>query len=560
MIYQPSAREILFVEPNDEIPAVVDKVRSARGSEIALVVPYGARIFRTPVDLLLLQREALAVQKIVTIISSDPNGRSYAQAAGMAVADRIEELAGEQIREPRAPEQSAPQAGAKLSDIKSTSPAPEPDTQPSVPPMVSEREEPPLYVPPLPVRPPKARVARPMVHLQDGEKLEAAVAGRSVSWVARTVMILAAAVVLVAGAVAYLMLPTATVEVRPKTEPFTFDVEITVDKEIQGVDSSRSAIPGQFEEVQKAVSREFNATAERDVEEKAQGEITIFNAYSSSPQTLVATTRLLSTDQKLFRTTKTVTIPGAKIEEGQIIPSSLAVSVVADAPGAEYNVGPADFTIPGFQGTPKYNAFTGKSKAAMSGGAKGRVKVVRAEDLDSARAAMEGDVLRQAESELKAQISPDLKLIDGAAAVAVLEAASSVAAGAVAERFTYTVKAVGRAAIFREDDLGALIDETLKQRLSDNRATRPQDRKVQYENVRPDYGRGTLTVLVRVAETLVSKIDVGELRRELAGRNQVQAQQYVDTRPAIDQIKVSLWPFWVRRIPNNPDKVVVKIL
>lgn len=560
MVYQPSTREILFVEPNDEIPAVVDKVRSARGSEIALVVPYGARIFRTPVDLLLLQREALAVQKIITVISSDPNGRSYAQAAGMAVADRIEELAGEQIVEQRLPAQPTAAIGAKLSDIKSTPSAPPANIQPSVPLIDGEREEPPLYVPPLPVRPPRARVARPMVHLQNGEELEAAVAGRSVSWVARMVTVLAAAVVLVAGTVAYLMLPTAKVEIRPKTESFTFDVELTVDKEAQGVDSSRNAIPGQFEEVRKTVSREFSATAERDVEEKAQGEITIFNAYSSSPQTLVATTRLLSADQKLFRTTKTVTIPGAKIEEGQIIPSSLSVAVVADAPGAEYNVGPSDFTIPGFQGTPKYKAFTGKSKAAMSGGAKGRVKVVRAEDLDSARATIEGDVLKQAESELKANISPDLKLIDGAAKVEVSEATSSVPTGAVAERFTYTVKAIGRAAVFREDNLKTLIDETLKQRLSDNRDTRPQERKLQYENVRPDYGRGTITVLVRVTETLVSKIDVGELRRELAGRNQMQAQQYVDTRPTIEQIKVSLWPFWVRRIPNDPAKVVVKIL
>lgn len=578
MVYQPGIRDILFVEPADEIPAVVDKIRAARFDEIALVVPYGARIFASPIDMLLLEREAGSVHKTVTVISSDPTGRAYAQAAGMAVADRIEELAGELIHP--VPSSAAPAAGAgpktNMADVKVA------NAQPAVPLIESAPSAELPAVQPARLSGPEhapddisafhpaadlrdrpratpARRERSMVHLGDEGELEAAVLRTHRPWTGRVVGVLAVVAVAVAGAVAYTALPRATVEIVAKTEPLSFDVEITADKAVSAVSRAGRVIPGQLQEIRKSGSREFPATGERDVAEKAKGTVTVYNGYSSSPQTLVATTRLLSSAGKLFRTIKTVTIPGAKIEEGQIIPSSLDVDVVADAPGADYNVGPSDFTIPGFEGTPKFKAFTGKSRAAMAGGAKGRVKVVTAGDLDGARRALEGDILETVKGELKGQVAPDLTLLDGASTVLTLEAVSSVPANGIADRFTYTVQVIGRAMVFRSGDLGRIIDETLRERLADNRATRPESRKVSYAQVRPDFDRGTMALLARVEETLVSRIDGDALKRDLAGRNQLEAQQYVDTRPTIDRIQVTLWPFWVRAIPRNPAKIEVRI-
>lgn len=573
MVYQPNIRDILFVEPADEIPAVVDKIRAARSGEIALVVPYGARIFASPIDMLLLQREAVSAHKTVTVISSDPTGRAYAQAAGMGVADRIEELAGEIVH--AAPAAAVPVAEVRpktrIADVKAA------HTQPAVALIESAAHpEAPAVVEPAAAPPPTNAheedlmavlrsgrplqdVPRSMVHLEDEGELEAAVARRSRPWTGRIVVVLIVAAVAVVAAVTYTVLPRATVEITVKTEPLSFETELTVDKAASAVNASRRTIPGQLQEIRKPASREFPATGERDVADKAQGTITVYNSYSSSPQTLVATTRFLSPDGKLFRTATTVTIPGAKIEEGQIIPSSLDVAVVADAPGADYNIGPSDFTIPGFEGTPKFKAFTGKSKTAMAGGAKGRVKVVSTGDLDGARRTLEGDILKEVEGELKEQIASDLTLIEGASAVTVLEAVSSVPVHGVADRFTYTVRVVGRAMVFSGGDLHRILDETLRERLAANRTTRSENRRVSYVQVQPDFDRGTMALVVRVEETLASRIDSDALKRDLAGRNHVAAQQYVDTRPAIDRIQVTLWPFWVRAIPRNPAKIAVRI-
>ena len=101
---------------------------------------------------------------------------------------------------------------------------------------------------------------------------------------------------------------------------------------------------------------------------KASGIITVFNEYSSDSQRLVASTRFLSSSGKIFRAIEDIYIPGAQLNDDEIIPSSIDVEVVANYLGAEYNIGPSDFTIPGFKGTVKYAGFYGKSNTAMNGG------------------------------------------------------------------------------------------------------------------------------------------------------------------------------------------------
>jgi len=111
---------------------------------------------------------------------------------------------------------------------------------------------------------------------------------------------------------------------------------------------------------------------------KASGIITAFNEYGSEPQLLIASTRFLSSNGKIFRTTKDVYVPGAQLNDDEIIPSSIDVEVMADYLGAEYNISPSDFTIPGFKGTVKYESLYGKSNTAISGGS---MKTIEDNDL-----------------------------------------------------------------------------------------------------------------------------------------------------------------------------------
>ena len=125
-------------------------------------------------------------------------------------------------------------------------------------------------------------------------------------------------------------------------------------------------------------------------------------------------TRFESPDGQLFRLTEGVKVAGAKIVDGKIVPSTTEATVVADKAGPEYNIGPVEkFTIPGLKGSPKYNAFYGKSTAAMTGGFIGEITYPTPEDIKKTKE----EVAKQLEDSLRvltaAQIPEDFKMIDG---------------------------------------------------------------------------------------------------------------------------------------------------
>ena len=79
-------------------------------------------------------------------------------------------------------------------------------------------------------------------------------------------------------------------------------------------------------------------------------------------------------------------MPGAKIEEGKVIPSLIKARVAAEKAGDEYNIGPIDkFFIPGFKGSAKYNGFYAKSESNMAGGFVGEEAYPTDEDIKSAK-------------------------------------------------------------------------------------------------------------------------------------------------------------------------------
>ena len=114
----------------------------------------------------------------------------------------------------------------------------------------------------------------------------------------------------------------------------------------------------QFMSLEEIKSKEVPATFEQKLQRKANGKVVIYNAYSATPQRLIKNTRLESADRKIFRINDSVVVPGVTTVKGEVVPGSVEVTVFADAPGKEYNIGTTNFTIPGFKGDPRYTKFS----------------------------------------------------------------------------------------------------------------------------------------------------------------------------------------------------------
>lgn len=356
-------------------------------------------------------------------------------------------------------------------------------------------------------------------------------------------------------------LSSAEIKITPKQEDFDFVFNIKGDTGINAVDSEQNAVPLELFQVERTISQDIQSTGREVRESKAHGTITVYNTYSSSPQTLVETTRFVSDNGKLFRTKKTVTIPGATVEAGKIIPSSLAVEVEAAEAGEAYNIGPSTFSIPGFKGTPKYTVFYGKSNESMTGGLRGEVAVVSQNDIDEALNNLTSQVREEAQGELTRKIPQNLKLIDGSREVKITEV-QKPEAGQEGERFKLSVRAFARALSFDENDLNNLIKENIRKNFSSQEKELVLDSlNVIYTlNKFPDFEEGILDTNLKVQGKVFCKLDKDIIKQALAGKSEAALKEYLNANQAIEKAQISLWPFWLKKIPEDSNKIKIKIL
>ena len=75
--------KLLYVEPNDQITDLVDRIRRAEGErDLVFVVPPQGHVLRSPLDMRLLMQYTRGFQKRIAIVSGDPQIQALAMRTG----------------------------------------------------------------------------------------------------------------------------------------------------------------------------------------------------------------------------------------------------------------------------------------------------------------------------------------------------------------------------------------------------------------------------------------------------------------------------------------------
>ncbi|MBI4128761.1 MAG: hypothetical protein HY460_01805 [Parcubacteria group bacterium] len=602
------------VEANQTISGLIDELLKNAENEIVCVVPSGARIFQGIVGLKLLKRDMENAKKHIRITTDDAAGESLARRAGIDV-ERLPAFRGasvpirKSVSEPADAVRIRKKERAGESEMSSVPPRRirrEPDTHSRDVVAKKKREYLLNESIPIPIRITRdeaARVAtgiRPSIErdippeelIDEGERAwerrpmidESETAPRPIDdrpaleraeepigaelprrrrWIRRVVTLFVVGALLVGVYSAVVIAPRAVARVTPISNPLAFTEEVAVDGAVSDIDFAGGRIPGERIEETKVVQQEFPTTSEKELTARSRGSITVTNEYSSSPQTLVATTRFRAQDGKTFRTIATVVIPGAKIEDGKIVASTLDVEVRADAPGSAYNIGPTTFTIPGFEGTPKYEKFTGRSTETMKGGAQGRVKVVAAKDIAGAKSAVEGRARAEMEKILAEKIQVGLTPIRDAQDIRIVTSETSHHEDDATPTFTASVTVTGRALLFKNEHLGEFVESAKHARISEGAELVEENSdaggEIEYRVTKKDLEKATATLAVTIEAREAAQIDEGLLREQLAGKDQLAVREVIANMPGVKEAEVTFWPFWVRSVPNDVSKITVKI-
>ena len=163
-------------------------------------------------------------------------------------------------------------------------------------------------------------------------------------------------------AISYFFLKV-TIKINPKIQ------DIVLNKNLSAIkNGSGDILLFDLMSVSGEEQKTIESTGTKDVSEKAQGTVIIYNAFGPASQLLSIDTRLEGSNGKIYKTKKRIIVPGMK----DTIPGSIEVDIYGAEAGEEYNSAPLDFTVFGFRGTPKYSKFYARSKGPIVGGFKGK--------------------------------------------------------------------------------------------------------------------------------------------------------------------------------------------
>lgn len=349
-----------------------------------------------------------------------------------------------------------------------------------------------------------------------------------------------------------------TVAIMPKTELVDIgEIAVLVDTKSVRPNFASNVVPGEMLELTKSEEAEFKSTGQKNIEDKARGAIKIYNSFSSSPQKLVATTRFVDESGKIFKLLKTVTVPGAIIENGGIKPSFIEVEAEAGEAGEEYNTGPSRFKILGFVGTQKYDTFYGESGKGFSGGYRGVATVISDEDIKKATESLTAKLFNDLKNEITKKIPQGLRLLEPFKEI-VIEQVKTPKKNSMQETFKIEARGRARAIVFRDKDVEdlaknfVLADKPDKDFIEGSFAPIFKRREVKFEK------RSAQFVVAGNAK-LRSRVEAEKIQAFILGKKFGTIEEFLKKNSAIASFQFKSFPFWNLKAPSSLQKINISV-
>ncbi len=314
--------------------------------------------------------------------------------------------------------------------------------------------------------------------------------------------------------------------------------------------------------LEDSLSGEVPTTEEKEVEKKASGNIVIYNTYSSKHQKLIKRTRFETSDGKIYRINKSVIVPGSSVQEGEMVPGSVEVTVYADIPGEEYNIDLTDFTIPGFKGDPRFDKFYARSKTPMKDGFSGTVKIASPEDVTNVEEGLQNSLKETLLMQARSQVPGEFLLYDDAVFFSFknennLTYSTKDSVEITESGYLYGVLlnkselskdiAINMVTAYNGSDVSAKGIEDLNLKVSEQEKFDPT------KDTNFDF---TLSGPV----TIIWEVDETALARDLAGTNKVDFLNTIGGYSNIQKAEAIIRPFWKKTFPEDSNDITIKVI
>jgi hypothetical protein len=558
-------KDTIYIDIDDEITAIIDKVTASRERIVALVLPKRAAVLQSIVNMKLLKRSADNAKKHVVLITSESGLLPLAGAVGMYVAPSLQS-------KPAIP--AVPDGVSTGDPLEDDGADFEPEAVAATP--VGQLAGPAAF---------KDEVET--IELDDDEPAADSASDAENAGAAATGVAAAKAgkpkkdsklkipdfnkfrmglVVGGAALVAFLIflyfanfvLPSATVTIATDSSDIPTNANVTLDPKAKELDIENSVIPAKIETKQQTGTQQALSTGQKNKGTKATGTVTMTAQVCGSvsqPNDVPAGTGV-SSGGKTFITQENTSFGLGKVSGSCItFKADNDTSVTAQSAGAAYNIAAGSFTVAG------RSDVTAKSDDAMTGGTDNIVKVVSQSDIDTTKQKIAAQDSGSIKNDLKSKLESEGytavlgSLQNGAAAVT-----SSANAGDEADTVTVTSVTTYTMYGVKKSDLEAFITENVKDKIDPSRQKilNLGVDKASFDITSPA-STGPLQTALSATTLAGPDIKTDALKAQIKGKKTNDVRSIAKATPGVSDVSVRYSPFWVAKVPKNESKITIVI-
>lgn len=570
-----SNKDVIYIDIDDEITGIIDKVRGSHSKIVALVLPKRAASLQSIVNMKLLKRSADEAKKNLVLITSEPGLLPLAGSVGMFVAKSLQSKPEVPELPSRSPMMSDSisedddviedtgavaasagalgAAGAGLADkpLDKSRPVGELTGAAALDDTIELDNDSPASADG------RSNGQSGADGKKDGKSKDKKLAIPNFNKF-RLVLILSGVALVplvVFGYFALAVMPKATVSIKTNSQSVTSSTVVTLKPgDATTFDADEAIIPAKNQEVQKTLNQQVDATGQRNDGEEASGDV-VFSAGSCTGDVpLAVAAGTVITSNSLNFVTQEAAEFQPTISGGKCTFKSGSIEVVAQKAGASYNLDPASFAVPG------RSTVTGASSTKFTGGTDDIKKIVTQGDIDNATQ----KISSQNGDSIKEQLKTDLVNkgyfpVPETFTSGTPQTKTSSNVGDVADTVTVTQTITYAMLGGKEADFKSIIKKDVSKKIDTKKQSILDyglDGAVFGLQGQPD-GAASLTLQTEVIAG--PDLKIGDIKKQVAGKKANDAREAVKKNPGVTDVEVEYSPFWVNAIPKKESKITVTI-
>ncbi|MGD0284428.1 MAG: hypothetical protein ABSB12_02455 [Candidatus Saccharimonadales bacterium] len=572
----PTHKDTVYIDIDDEITSIIDKISSTNSKIVAVVLPKRATMLQSSVNMKLLKKAADAARKQVVLITSEASLLPLAGLANLHVAKTLQSKP--EIPDGVELDKESTDHGfidaSEDEDFDSKLASEQPIGKLAGLPEESTEEDKKVMpqLTPLPI--PRATPEDAAIEIDNSDEESTEDDKSKVkddkpidkklkipNFEKFRLRLIIGFVLLVVIAICFILFSSifnkADITVYTKTSSINSTLTVTLDSTATSVNSGTSTIPAQIQQNQKTASQQVATTGQENTGSTASGSVSMTDCVPGYglPTPVPAGTGIISNG--LVYITQSVTsfskngTPDSK-DSCYAYPEIGSTNITAQNPGSKYNISNANFSVASRSDV--------TASGSTTGGTDNIVQVVSQADISNAEQKLSSLDTSSIKSALATSLQQDeLMPISGTFTAGQPTITTSANVGDQATSLTVTEATTYSMFGIKDSYLQTIVNNAINQQINQSQQSIINNGLSSTTFTVINQAATSAQITFPTAATIGPKFDLQSLKKQIAGKKAGDVRTIIGSNSGVTNVTVHYSPFWVSTTPGNVNKITIVI-